>query len=305
MSAMMPWMRRSQDELISAYIDGQLDDASRQSFEARIAADPALRKRVEATRTLVQTAHQTPAVAAPRNFTLPRTATAATATHREVPSSRSGWRIGSALAAAVFVIAIGLDTIGVGQLAQSPAPNAAPVTQSYAAKTPAPTPNRSAESTQAVQDSTGGSAANQSTAATVEPAATAAPAPTIVQAPTRAFAAAARGISGTGASQIAPNPTLLEPTATSTDEAATKTIMGGGQPTQLLEPAATPTDEAAALQAPREITATVEGAIEAPAKTIITPQTAPPQPDVDILRITALVALGAAIVAGIIGWTRR
>ena len=48
MSAMMPWMRQTEDELISAYIDGQLDDPSRQSFEARINADPALHKRVEA-----------------------------------------------------------------------------------------------------------------------------------------------------------------------------------------------------------------------------------------------------------------
>jgi len=303
---MMPWMKRTEDELISAYIDGKLDDSNRQSFEARIDADPALRKRVETTRLLVQAARRTPAVTPPRNFTLPRPAAAR---RRDASSSRLGWRLGSALAAAVFVIAIGLDAIGVGQLAQSPAlsvPPAPRVAQSLAAKAPAPTEN-------SAQDSASGAAANHSTAATAAPLATEAPAATAAPAPTRSFAAAARvqvtptelmhmtavdtstvtadilpavkAVTVTGTPEIAPSPLLREPSATLTPEAAAP--------------------HALALQAPYGITATVESTIEAPAEPIITTQAVPLLQNVDLLRIAALIALVAAIVAGILGWARR
>jgi anti-sigma factor RsiW len=61
----------SEEELISAYVDGQLSEAERASFEARLASDPELRRRVLATRLLVREARQLPMVAPPRNFILP------------------------------------------------------------------------------------------------------------------------------------------------------------------------------------------------------------------------------------------
>lgn len=119
--------RRNDDDLITAYLDGQMKDSALRAFEARMGSDASLRKRVEITRQIVRSARQTTTVSAPRNFTLPRSMKT-----RQQPAAppRMLWRMASGLAAAVFVIALGLDASGTLQPAmpaQSPAPVSATV----------------------------------------------------------------------------------------------------------------------------------------------------------------------------------
>ncbi len=61
----------SEEELISAYLDGQLSAAEQAAFEARLTDDPELRRRVLLTRLIIREARQLPMVAPPRNFILP------------------------------------------------------------------------------------------------------------------------------------------------------------------------------------------------------------------------------------------
>lgn len=57
-------------ELISAYIDGMLNDAERSAFEARLARDAALQAELDSLRGTVQLVRDLPSLRAPRNFTL-------------------------------------------------------------------------------------------------------------------------------------------------------------------------------------------------------------------------------------------
>lgn len=114
--------RRNDDDLITAYLDGQMKDSARRAFEARMSSDASLRQRVEITRQIVRSAHQPSTISAPRNFTLPRSMQ----THPQPTAPpRMLWRLSSGLAAAVFVIALGLDVSGTLQPAmptELPAP---------------------------------------------------------------------------------------------------------------------------------------------------------------------------------------
>lgn len=58
------------DELLSAYIDGALTPGERARLEARLAAEPALRERLDALQETVMLLRQLPQVPAPRNFIL-------------------------------------------------------------------------------------------------------------------------------------------------------------------------------------------------------------------------------------------
>ncbi len=107
--------RQSDDELISAWLDGRLSNAERVAFEARLRAEPDLKRKADATRLLVATARALPAQPLPRDFTIPVPIAGAARTHPRPPVHLFTWflRVGSALAAAVFVIAIGLDLAGL------------------------------------------------------------------------------------------------------------------------------------------------------------------------------------------------
>ena len=59
------------DELISAYIDGQLNSTEQAALEARIDKDVALRQQIAATRLLVDEARLLPTPSLPRHFALP------------------------------------------------------------------------------------------------------------------------------------------------------------------------------------------------------------------------------------------
>lgn len=65
--------QEQRDELLSAYLDGQLSAEVRTRLEAELAADPALRAELEALRRTVALVRDLPRVSAPRNFILPQT----------------------------------------------------------------------------------------------------------------------------------------------------------------------------------------------------------------------------------------
>ncbi len=59
-------------ELLSAYLDGALTDSERAALEARLNAEPALRRELESLRQTVALIKTLPTMKAPRNFTLTR-----------------------------------------------------------------------------------------------------------------------------------------------------------------------------------------------------------------------------------------
>lgn len=58
------------DELLSAYLDGELSSQERRQLEARLAGDPQLRERLEELRHTVSLVRELPPVPAPHNFLL-------------------------------------------------------------------------------------------------------------------------------------------------------------------------------------------------------------------------------------------
>lgn len=68
--------RERRDELLSAYLDGQLSAEERARLEAQLATEPALRAELEALRHTVALVRDLPPVPIPRNFILPQTAAA-------------------------------------------------------------------------------------------------------------------------------------------------------------------------------------------------------------------------------------
>jgi hypothetical protein len=290
---------QSDDELISAYIDGQLDERARQAFEARIAVEPALRRHVEATRMLVQTARAMPESRAPRNFALPRSVGAPA----RAPSQqmRVWWRLGSAVAAAVFVFAVGLDVSGVTRVTQGTLqqPVAAPQ-QGLAAESATNSASASVTATGALSfgkaspkvaqataaDSAGNSALPpQLLAVPTGTAETAAP-PSILSAPVETGTQPA----GAGAA-IAPQPTATEPSVASSQrlsvgEATTET--SGIIPTPALADTPVPTAVPAATSAAYAVQQSRESA-----------------PAIDWLGAVAVLAFVLSILMGIAGWVRR
>jgi len=80
--------QEQRDELLSAYIDGQLGAEERARLEAQLAIDPALRAELDALRRTVALVRDLPTVAVPRNFILPQTA--ATTRRQEVRTGMAG-----------------------------------------------------------------------------------------------------------------------------------------------------------------------------------------------------------------------
>ena len=66
--------RERRDELLSAYLDGQLSAEEQVRLEARLASDPALQADLETLRHTVALVRGLPPVPVPRNFILPREA---------------------------------------------------------------------------------------------------------------------------------------------------------------------------------------------------------------------------------------
>lgn len=64
--------RERRDELLSAYVDGQLSAGEQARLEAQLATDPALRTELEALRHTVALVRDLPPMPIPRNFILPQ-----------------------------------------------------------------------------------------------------------------------------------------------------------------------------------------------------------------------------------------
>ena len=62
--------RMTQDELLSAYLDGELTAEEREHLEARLLTDPALQRRLDTLHRTVALVHDLPQAPLPRNFIL-------------------------------------------------------------------------------------------------------------------------------------------------------------------------------------------------------------------------------------------
>lgn len=119
--------RERRDELLSAYLDGQLGARERARLEARLAADPALRAELEALRRTVVLVHDLPSVPIPRNFILAQTMAVRPRPAR--PSRpRRAWAApfltaATAVVSLMFVVVLAGDLLlsGVGQVGFAPA----------------------------------------------------------------------------------------------------------------------------------------------------------------------------------------
>lgn len=116
------------DELLSAYLDGELTVRQREQLEARLSQDPALRAELRALHQTVSMMRELPRVSAPRNFILSESMV----TRRQPAPAREARRAWAAplLTAAtvvvslLFVVVLAGDLLlpGVGDLASAPEP---------------------------------------------------------------------------------------------------------------------------------------------------------------------------------------
>jgi hypothetical protein len=118
------------DELLSAYLDGELGERERQRLEARLAQDPTLRAELRALHRMVSLVQELPQVAAPRNFILSKSMVErrVPAPRRE-PQARLRWAAplltaATAVVSLLFVVVLVGDLLlpGIGGLASAPEP---------------------------------------------------------------------------------------------------------------------------------------------------------------------------------------
>lgn len=93
-------------ELLSAYLDGELNPEERASLETRLADDPTLRRELNTLRATVELIGTLPTLRAPRNFTLPQS----TRRSRTVPFPALFSAVSAAAALALLVAGILLVT---------------------------------------------------------------------------------------------------------------------------------------------------------------------------------------------------
>ncbi len=140
--------QEQRDELLSAYLDDQLNAGERARLEAQLKTDPALQAELEALRHTVALVRDLPPVPIPRNFILPPTMAARP---RPAPSARprralrakpqdKAWAApfltaATSVASLLFVIVLAGDLLlsRVGRLAFAPA--SAPLPEAEAPKT--------------------------------------------------------------------------------------------------------------------------------------------------------------------------
>lgn len=272
----------TEDELITAYVDGQLSAQERAALEARAQGDVALRRRIAATQLLSREAQQLPALAAPRNFILPRDMGAKPAPS---PEPRRGgllptwlFRLGSLAAAGAFALVVAVELFQAP--AAAPAPMAAPMAAPVDAVTPIATVRAEAARAESAASKDMVATAAGTTAA-VAPDVTALALP---EADTRALPA---GTDGTAAAA----PAAAAPAAAGS---AAMTASDAGSLTATPEPLAFEAASAPPMDAQPQATEAPEIVAPPPAAPALTP-----------LRLFGLLALLAAIVLGALGWLRR
>ena len=122
--------KEQRDELLSAYLDDQLNAEQHAGLEAQLAIDPDLRTGLDALRHTVALVRDLPPVPVPRNFILPQTAAARPQPVRPAPLRRAWAAPFLTAATAVFsllfavVLAGDLLLSGVGGMASAPMPEA-------------------------------------------------------------------------------------------------------------------------------------------------------------------------------------
>lgn len=145
------------DELLSAYIDGALTPGERARLEARLAAEPALRERLDALQETVMLLRQLPQVPAPRNFILtPAMVRPAQPSPARQPLRWLAPALSMATAASALLLVIVLATSllgvreaaptaamlgpqgGAAQVAEMPAPEESPLPEAAAPLPSAP-----------------------------------------------------------------------------------------------------------------------------------------------------------------------
>jgi anti-sigma factor RsiW len=126
--------REQRDELLSAYLDGQLNAEERARLEARLTTDPALQADLEALRRTVALVRDLPPMPVPRNFILPQTA-AARPHPAPPPRPRHAWAapfltaatvVASLLFAVVLAGDLAFSSMGRSALAPKAEPQEAP-----------------------------------------------------------------------------------------------------------------------------------------------------------------------------------
>ena len=118
--------RERRDELLSAYLDGELSAEERVRLEAQLATDPVLQAELDALRRTVTLVRDLPLVPISRNFILPQTMAARP---RPAPSVRHRrvWAapfltVATAVVSLMFVVVLAGDLLlsGAGGLATAP-----------------------------------------------------------------------------------------------------------------------------------------------------------------------------------------
>ena len=105
------------DELLSAYLDGELSEEERRTLEARLSRDPELRADLRAMHRTVSLMRELPQVEAPRNFIL-----TPSMTEQQVPEKKAGTRrrrttwVAPFLTAATTVVSLLFAIVLVGDL---------------------------------------------------------------------------------------------------------------------------------------------------------------------------------------------
>ena len=123
------------DEMISAYVDGQLNEAERAALEARMRQDSALRQRIALTQLLKAETRQLPTPPLPRHFALP--AQYARPPQRRWWDGRWLFRAASLMSAGVCAVLLAIDagqwTSRTAQVPQAVARTMTPILQTNVA----------------------------------------------------------------------------------------------------------------------------------------------------------------------------
>lgn len=106
--------RERRDELLSAYLDGQLGARERARLETQLATDPALEAELETLQHTVALVRDLPSVPVPRNFILPQTAAARPQPARRVRPHRA-WAA-PFLTAATAVVSLAFVVVLAGEM---------------------------------------------------------------------------------------------------------------------------------------------------------------------------------------------
>lgn len=306
--------REQRDELLSAYLDGQLSAGERARLETQLGADPALRAELEALRHTVALVRDLPPVPIPRNFILPQTMEARP---RPAPPlrPRRAWAAplltaATAVVSLLFVVVLAGDLLLSGMGGQAFAPAAEPLLEAEAPQAAlAPSPASEQVEVEVVVEVEAEEAVEELEVEKAVPAATAPAA--AMEAPPEAPAEATAEVEaddaetpegtespapamGGGAAEEPEPPT---PTAASTD-APTATAM----PERDVSGAESTPGEVVARSVEEEAPEAPEGAEEPPGREVPARVTIPPQRVLEA--ILGLAALGLAL-ATVWAWRAR